>query len=123
MGADLHKRKRVKNSIPKFDRCSACRANGEQCTRRRKDTFDFCGTHTKGTPHGIVEINGLLPSTTNTQKIEVWTADIKGILYYIDNFNNVYQTEDIVENKVNPSIIAKYVKDEYNVFSIPEFGI
>jgi hypothetical protein len=120
---DLHKRKRVKNSIPKFDRCSACRANGEQCTRRRKDTFDFCGTHTKGTPHGIVDTNGLLPSTTNTQKIEVWTADIKGILYYIDNFNNVYQTEDIVENKVNPSIIAKYVKDENNIFSIPDFGI
>ena len=27
---DLHKRKRVKNSIPKFDRCSACRANAPE---------------------------------------------------------------------------------------------
>lgn len=120
---DLHKRKRVKNSIPKFDRCSACRANGEQCTRRRKDDFEFCGTHTKGTPHGVVDSNGSQPSSTNTQKIEVWTVDIKGILYYVDNFNNVYQTEDIVENKVNPNIIAKYVKNENNVYSIPEFGI
>ena len=120
---DLHKRKRVKNSIPKFDRCSARRANGEQCTRRRKDDFEFCGTHTKGTPHGIVDANGSPNPSTNTQKIEVWTVDIRGILYYIDNCNNVYQTEDIVENKVNPSIIAKYVKDENDVYSIPEFGI
>lgn len=120
---DLQKRKRVKNSIPKFDRCSACRANGEQCTRRRKGDFEFCGTHTKGTPHGIIDTNGTSNPSRNTQKIEVWTVDIKGILYYIDNFNNVYQTEDIVENKVNPSIIAKYVKDDNDVYSIPEFGI
>ena len=120
---DLNKRKRVKNSIPKFDRCSACRANGEQCTRRRKDDFEFCGTHTKGTPHGVINSSGINSTSTNTQKIEVWTVDIIGILYYIDNFNNVYQTEDIVENKVNPSIIAKYVKDNNNIYSIPEFGI
>ena len=120
---DLHKKKRVKNSIPKFDRCSARRANGEQCTRRRKDDFNFCGTHTKGTPHGVVDANGSTNPSQNTQKIEVWTVDIKGILYYVDNFNNVYQTEDIVENKVNPSIIAKYVKDDNDLYSIPEFGI
>lgn len=120
---DLHKRKRVKNSIPKFDRCGACRANGEQCTRRRKDDFDFCGTHNKGTPHGIVDVSGLKPLSTNTQKIEVWTVDIKGILYYVDNFNNVYQTEDIVKNKVNPSIIAKYEKNENDLYFIPEFNI
>lgn len=122
---DLHKRKRVKNSIPKFDRCCARRANGEQCTRRRKDDNEFCGTHTKGTPHGIMESNGenLETPSTNTQKVEVWTVDIKGILYYVDNFNNVYQTEDIVKNKVNPSIIAKYIKTETNEYSIPEFNI
>lgn len=120
---DLHKRKRVKNSIPKFDRCSARRANGEQCTRRRKDDFQFCGTHTKGTPHGIIDSNNSLSSTSFTQKVEVWTVDIKGILYYVDNFNNVYQTEDIVENKVNPSIIAKYVKDTNDVYSIPDFDL
>ena len=120
---DLHKRKRVKNSIPKYDRCSARRANGEQCTRRRKDDFDYCGTHIKGTPHGVADLDGEQSSINNTKKIEVWTVDIKGILYYIDNFNNVYQTEDIIENKVNPSVIAKYVLNEQNEYSIPEFGI
>jgi len=57
-----------------------------------------------------------------TQKIEVWAEDIQGIMYYIDKYNNVYQTEDIVSNKTKPNIIAKYVK-EGNVYSIPEFNI
>ena len=54
---DLNKRKRVKNSIPCLNRCSAKRANGEQCTRRRKENCEFCGTHAKGTPNGLVTNN------------------------------------------------------------------
>ena len=34
--------------------------------------------------------------------------------YYIDDFNNIYKTEDILENKPNPNIIAKY-KIEDNI--------
>ena len=33
---------------------------------------------------------------------------------------NVYQAEDIISNKVNPKIIAKYVK-QGETYSIPEF--
>ena len=55
---DFMKRKRVKNTVPYFERCKAKRASGEQCTRRRKtdegDSCMFCGTHIKGTPHGVV---------------------------------------------------------------------
>ena len=51
---DFQKRKRVKNVVPLHDRCIACRANGEQCTRRRKGDSEYCGTHIKGTPHGII---------------------------------------------------------------------
>jgi len=50
---DLKKRKRVKNVVPMCDRCSSKRANGEQCTRRKKEGCDYCGTHQKGRPHGI----------------------------------------------------------------------
>jgi hypothetical protein len=57
-----------------------------------------------------------------TQKIEVWAQDIQGIVYYIDKTNNVYQAEDVVINKVNPKIIAKYVKNGEH-YSIPEFNI
>ena len=51
---DLVKRKRVKNSIPNLNRCIAKRANDEQCTRRRKEGCEYCGTHVKGTPNGII---------------------------------------------------------------------
>ena len=76
---DFQKRKRVKNFVPMFDRCCAKRANEEQCTRRKKDGCEYCGTHVKGTPHGIVDIQS--DSKSNTQSIEVWTEDIQGIIY------------------------------------------
>lgn len=118
---DFMKRKRVKNFVPIFDRCCAKRATNEQCTRRKKDGCDYCGTHLKGTPHGIVEQNNE-EVKQNTQKIEVWAQDIQGIIYYIDKFNNVYKAEDIIINKINPKIIAKYFKDG-DQYSIPELNI
>ena len=117
---DFQKRKRVKNFVPIFDRCCAKRANCEQCTRRRKDGSEYCGTHLKGTPHGILDAQTEPKNTT--QKVEVYAQDIQGIIYYIDKNNNVYQAEDIISNKVNPKIIAKYVKDGEK-YSIPEFSI
>lgn len=117
---DFQKRKRVKNFVPIFDRCCAKRASNEQCTRRKKDGCEFCGTHLKGTPHGVID-NQDEPKNT-TQKVEVYAQDIQGIVYYIDKANNVYQAEDIISNKINPKIIAKYVKDGEQ-YSIPEFNI
>jgi len=117
---DFQKRKRVKNVVPFFDRCCAKRASNEQCTRRKKDGIEYCGTHMKGTPHGIIDNQN--ESKPNTQKIEVWAQDIQGIVYYIDKTFNVYQAEDIVINKLNPKIIAKYIKNG-DVYSIPEFNI
>ena len=32
--------------------------------------------------------------------MSVWPQEINGILYYIDNYNNVYKTEDIIANKI-----------------------
>ena len=109
---DFMKRKRVKNSVHLADRCCAKRASAEQCTRRKKNGFEYCGTHLKGTPHGTYE------SEENEkplgQKVEVWVQEIQGIVYYIDKNLNVYQTEDIYTNKVNPKIIAKYSKNGEN---------
>jgi hypothetical protein len=117
---DFMKRKRVKNSVHLADRCCAKRANCEQCTRRRKEGSEYCGTHLKGTPHGICKLDE--NEKPQGQKIEVWVQDIQGIVYYIDKNNNVYQTEDIYTNKSNPKVIAKYLKDGEN-YSIPEFNI
>ena len=117
---DFQKRKRVKNFVPIYDRCCAKRASEEQCTRRRKKGSEYCGTHLKGTPHGVMDANEEMKETT--QKIEVWAQDINGIVYYIDKCNNVYDTADIIKNRLNPKIIAKYVKKEDN-YHIPEFDL
>ena len=119
---DFQKRKRVKNVISHFERCTANRANGEQCTRRRQDGSCFCGTHAKGTPHGISKIGQCDTNGNSTiKKIEVWVEEINGINYYIDSENNVYRAEDIVENKQTPAIIAKWKLGANNSYTIPEF--
>ena len=100
--------------VPFFERCCALRANGEQCTRRKKNHPKFCGTHVKGTPHG--EITQTETPKTHTKKT-CWAQEIKGIIYYIDDDGNVYDTDDILGEALNPRIIAKYVKtgDNYNI--------
>jgi hypothetical protein len=118
---DFIKRKRVKNSIPENNRCMAKRANGEQCTRRRKVECEFCGTHSKGTPHGLMTNQ---PEVKNrVQTIDVFAKEIKGIVYYIDNFKNVYNTEDVLMDKKNPAIVAQYTVVDRDTINIPSFGL
>lgn len=119
---DFVKRKRLKNSIPSMNRCNARLANGDQCTRRRRDDCEFCGTHYKGTPHGLASGNSPQTNETPNQTLEVVAEEIFGIVYYIDKYSNVYKTEDILQMKENPQIIAKYVKNG-NIYTIPEFGL
>lgn len=104
---DFVKRRRTKNSVPAEDRCIAKSAKNDQCTRRKKTGHNCCGTHSKGVPHGFITANDVKP----LQK-EVWAEDINGIIYYIDVNNNVYKTEDIMKNLVNPSVIAKWSKTD-----------
>ena len=120
---DFQKRKRVKNTVPYFERCKALRANGEQCTRRKKtnedgsSSCDFCGTHMKGTPHGIVTSSN--SSVENVKTVHTWAQDFNGIVYYIDKDHNVYAPEDVYQNKKNPNIIAKYEIDSEGNYIIP----
>ena len=116
---DIVKRKRIKNSIPILNRCSAKRCNNEQCTRRRKDDSIFCGTHIKGTPHGLIESS--VKNGNDIQKIELSVEEINGIVYYIDSFSNVYCTEDVLQDKQNPRIIAKYKLENDNKYTIYDF--
>ena len=121
---DFQKRKRIKNIVPFYDRCCALRANKEQCTRRKKAGEKFCGTHIKGIPHG--ELNEVQQKKTHNLK-QVFAQEIKGIVYWIDEENNVYDNQDIFQNKDNPKIIAKYVKsknsDGSTTYNIPSlFG-
>tara|TARA_X000000368_G_scaffold365712_1_gene312106 strand:- start:2560 stop:3063 length:504 start_codon:yes stop_codon:yes gene_type:complete len=112
---DFTKRKRVKSFVPHYLRCNAKRANGEQCTRKKKDDSCYCGTHDKNRPHGIIDCSEC--KTEQLTKMQVWPQEINGILYYIDNNNNIYKSEEIIQNKINPVVIAKY-KLENGVYSI-----
>lgn len=113
---DFQKRKRVKNSVPWHDRCSALKAEGIQCTRRRKDAKEFCGTHLKGTPHGVVN-NEKSPESKFT-KINVISQEIEGIIYHLDNNGNIYDPQDIHQNLENPKVIAKYSKTPEGIYSV-----
>ena len=109
------KKKRVRNVIPNEDKCVAFRANKERCTRRKKDGYDVCGTHLKGTPHGKVDnVNEM----ANIKKVDVWTQDIGGIIYYIDVDNNVYDSNDIMKSKNSPTVIGKCKKNVDGTFEL-----
>jgi hypothetical protein len=107
--SDFSKRKRAKNCVPHDSRCEARCAKGsghegEQCTRRKKDGHLYCGTHTKGIPHGIMK-----QAEPVFKEKTIWAEEYRGIMYYIDE-ENVYNTEDIKKNKVNPEIIGSCKK-------------
>jgi hypothetical protein len=118
---DVSKRKRIKNSIPGLNRCNAKRANCEQCTRKQKEGYTFCGTHVKGTPHGVITSNEGFDE--KIIKWEVYAEDINGIVYYIDKCNNIYKTEDILNNKQNPEIIAKCEKLDNGKYTIKTISL
>jgi hypothetical protein len=107
---DFTKRKRVKSCVPQYLRCMAKRASGEQCTRKKKEGFEYCGTHDKNRPHGIM--SDIVKDIINKKKREIWIQEINGIIYYIDNYNNIYKTEDILSNNDSPSIIGKYIFED-----------
>lgn len=102
---DFVKRRRIKSMVPSYMRCMAKRANGEQCTRKKRDGTCYCGTHEKSRPHGEIDND---KEEVKYKKVEIWLQEINGILYYIDSNNNIYKTEDIISNQINPSIHAKY---------------
>jgi hypothetical protein len=117
---DFQKRKRTKNTVPEFERCTARRASGERCTRRKKEGCSFCGTHEKGTPHGVVSegSGGAKPP----KRVEVWVSEVNGINYYVDGDHNVYMPEDIISNVSNPRKIGSWKTDSVGRMTIPCLG-
>ena len=115
--ADFLKRKRTQVLVPTFLRCISKLSDGTQCSRKKQDGSDYCGTHSKGSPHGTY-----MQENVTLTKVDVWAQEIGGIIYYVDSGYNVYKTEDIINGKQNPAIIAKYEKcgDKY---SISQFGL
>lgn len=103
---DFQKRKRTKNSIPNYERCCALRLNGERCTRKKKEGEEFCGTHLKGKPYGVIEDSPAVEKI----KIAIWIEEIAGIHQYVDEQGNIYDTSDILQSVKPPRIIGKKEK-------------
>ena len=107
------KKKRSKNTIPACERCNALRANGDQCTRRKKNNSMFCGTHSKSTPNGIYNI---YKASDCYEKREIEVVEFKGIPYYSDKQNRIYSHHDILQKIDSPTIIGEFIhnKDDTN---------
>jgi hypothetical protein len=116
---DLERKKKEKTELPANCRCEAKKSDEEQCSRRKKKGCDYCGTHEEKQPFGVIAPT----DRPTTHQINVWVQEIKGILYHIDSNGNVYKQEDVMLNRMNPKIIAKYVLSEDGVYTIPEFGL
>jgi hypothetical protein len=102
------KRQRVRAHVPLYLRCQAFKANGEQCTRRRRNDCDLCGTHGKGTPHG--RVSGSLSQVAHQTKIVTSVKEINGINYHVDTTTQqIYRTEDILAGNRLPRVIGKLV--------------
>jgi len=113
----------VKSNVPCSERCLALRSCSSQCSRRRSVSSYYCGTHKKGIPHGSLSCSEASETQTVAvaeseseakassecgKKVEVCAHEIDGIMYYLDNINNVYSPEDIHMQKHNPTKIGTY---------------
>tara|TARA_B100000902_G_C27256617_1_gene888215 strand:+ start:375 stop:914 length:540 start_codon:yes stop_codon:yes gene_type:complete len=111
------KRNRTRNTVHKSERCIARKSAGEQCSHRKQEGKLYCGTHSKGTPHGV--ISDEVDTNKVTSKVAINVIDIDGILYHVDSMGNVYDPIDIVSNAKHPKVISKYEKHEDGTYTIP----
>ena len=102
VAADFEKKRRSRAAIPYYERCSGKKADGEQCTRRRQQGSLFCGTHVKGTPYGQISDGDPV-----SDKVQVHVEEVNGIVYWVDDADNVYSQEDVYLGKKDPRVIAK----------------
>lgn len=78
-------------------------ATRHRCVRPSKIGGYFCVLHTKRFPQ-----TGLLIGNTRIFRSTVFVQNYLGIPYFIDDTNNVYDHEDILRNKRNPSKIGRW---------------
>ena len=115
----LKKTHRTKKTITTDEQCKATRIDGNRCTRKKRNGLHYCGTHlncTSYTEFNTIEI------TRPTIDKSVSAIDIQGIIYYIDLDLNVYNTEDVMNEILDPSIIGKACKNN-EIYTIPSLGL
>lgn len=111
----VHRQQRKQNTIPDTDRCIGLKLNGSQCTRQRRENSKFCKTHSSA-PNGELD-----QSQNKLIKSSVTATDVNGIIYFIDDNNLVFLTEDVMIGKTDPRCIGRYVKSKNKVIYNSDF--
>jgi hypothetical protein len=111
----LNVKPKMNHSIPSNQRCIARKSINDQCTRRKNKISCFCGTHSKIQPFGFCKDS--LDNDCVMRIIVLYTQDINGIIYHLDEYFNIYNTEDVINDKQNPTIIGRVskVNDTYTL--------
>ena len=93
------KKKREPKKIPPTnERCTAKRSNGEQCSRRKKKHYEFCGTHLN---------HSETPSQPSLIEKELVATNVNGILHYVGEKGLVFAPEDVLKGTVNPKLVGQ----------------
>lgn len=97
-------KKKKKNKPPTAEcRCMAKKADGFQCTRRRKSDSEYCGKHINNIKFGRVD-DDMTHQGENYKKTR--RVNIEGEYYLVDDDNLVYSY-----NKNNPTLMGKYINE------------
>lgn len=106
---EVKKRKQNKKLSP-CELCMARKADGEQCTRRRRDSYEYCGKHKGNLKYGRIDDNNISnskPAIHSQNFIKCEEININGIDYLIDENKIVYNCD--IDN---PTIVGKYKDGE-----------
>ena len=112
----LFKKKNIKNVIDKNIQCMAKKADGKQCTRRRRikdnegniisPSVDYCGKHLKCIKFGRIDDEEKFKNSGNY--IKTRRENIDGEYYLVDPTNNAVFTY----NKNNPILVGNKINNK-----------
>tara|TARA_B100000524_G_C23644653_1_gene367985 strand:+ start:792 stop:1295 length:504 start_codon:yes stop_codon:yes gene_type:complete len=97
------RKKRKKNKIlDQHDLCMAKKADGLQCTRRKKDDHDYCGKHINNLKFG--RIDDEIKYQDKEKYIRTRHEKLDGQDYLVDDDNIVYTFD-----KNNPMVVGTFI--------------
>ena len=113
---------KTKTYPPSNVRCNAYirGENKPRCSRHRKDDHLFCGTHLNHQPYGAITEHETSEPVTEENTVNVWPHELNGIMYFVDKYQNVYNTVDVLRQKqgsgVNADVIGVYFENSLQLF-------
>ena len=115
------KKKKHKRVLPANEQCLGRKMDFTQCTRKRKDCTEFCGSHNRNLPNGKIgddghcfnRVKGKRGRKPKNQKLKMDENSIIGIRKYIDG--EIYLVDEstnvVFSYKENKPIILGYLNN------------